>query len=175
MRIEDLKEKTKEAEDLTDHQTEQEDKYDERLRRMHEARVSQALRKPSWNTWHPIERAERGRRSRWVWRKNSRKTREHNWYSWRDALRWETRFQINLTQTWPDFTRYDGHVRHVKKCQTYTIPQLFTTLYSFLYSSFFFKAFCHFTSHPYVIYWTSENHGLSLSVALSWTTLFSCA
>ena len=47
MRIEDLKEKTKEAEDLTDHQTEQEDKYDERLRRMHEARVSQALRKPS--------------------------------------------------------------------------------------------------------------------------------
>ena len=36
MRIEDLKEKTKEAEDLTDHQTEQEDKYDERLRRMHE-------------------------------------------------------------------------------------------------------------------------------------------
>ena len=45
MRIEDLKEKTKEAEDLTDHQTEQEDKYDERLRRMHEARVSQTLRK----------------------------------------------------------------------------------------------------------------------------------
>ena len=36
MRIEDLKEKTKEAEDLTDHQTEQEDKYDERKRRMHE-------------------------------------------------------------------------------------------------------------------------------------------
>ena len=43
MRIEDLKEKTKEAEDLTDHQTEQEDKYDERLRRMHEVRVPEII------------------------------------------------------------------------------------------------------------------------------------
>ena len=52
MRIEDLKEKTKEAEDLTDHQTEQEDKYDERLRRMHEelkARFNHTLNFWRWN------------------------------------------------------------------------------------------------------------------------------
>ena len=32
MRVEDIKEKTKEAEDLTDQQTTQEDKYDERVK-----------------------------------------------------------------------------------------------------------------------------------------------
>jgi len=36
MRVEDLKEKTKEAEDLTDQQTHQEDKYDERVKKMSE-------------------------------------------------------------------------------------------------------------------------------------------
>ena len=36
MKIEDLKEQTKEAEDLTDHQTKQEDKYDDRMKKLSE-------------------------------------------------------------------------------------------------------------------------------------------
>lgn len=36
MKIEDLKEQTKEAEDLTDHQTTQEDKYDDRMKKLSE-------------------------------------------------------------------------------------------------------------------------------------------